>query len=83
MILVKTAIFAWFSLSIVFAIFWLVFRIMMVLGFFEWFSEFGKNCNFRVVLTFDCFGYFLAWDGWFMDFIIMVDSKAIPWCIVF
>ena len=37
-ILAKTAIFAWFSLSIVFAIFWLVFRILGKTAIFVWFS---------------------------------------------
>ena len=43
----------------------------------------GETAILLWFFTFDCFGHFLAKDGWFIDFINLGDSIALPWCICF
>ena len=49
------------------------------------FNCFGCFCvtdGFRVYAL-ECFGYFCYTDGHFMDFVILRDSLALPWCLDF
>ena len=44
-------------------------------------TNFLGNCCFVWFYVFNCFGFFWVKDGWFMDFVILGDSIALPWCI--
>ena len=46
-------------------------------------TDFGETTVLVCFYPLDCFGCFLVRDGQFMDFVILGDSIALPWCMSF
>ena len=54
------------------------------IGFLRgWLFFLGETTFFVWFYAFDCFWVFRVMDGNFLDFVILMDYKALPWCLGF